>query len=238
MTSSEEKGSGAIRSLKDFKEDIGQSLSPLRWAGYLLLFLALMDWIVLFIPLDLLNPVWEFQTLGQLVERVPVLLIAFALIFFGGGQSRGPKEKLVTVVLSWLCLLIGIFFFLLVPLGVLNTYRINQQNAIEMTAQFNQELDQANLIQEQLDQAEPEEIVAYLESQGLDVEGQSPEEVKDLLLEQLEQVRLGAEQAYTNERQSQRVSLIKNSVKWNLGAILSGTFLIYLWRSTRWTREA
>ncbi|NJM68571.1 MAG: hypothetical protein HC851_24365 [Acaryochloris sp. RU_4_1] len=35
---------------------------------------------------------------------------------------------------------------------------------------------------------------------------------------------------------SQRIDLLKRSVKWNLGALVSGALFIYLWRGTGWSR--
>ncbi|MCJ8280423.1 MAG: hypothetical protein MJK14_11100 [Rivularia sp. ALOHA_DT_140] len=49
------------------------SISIMRWVGYGLLILALFDVIEMFIPTRFMNPNWEFQTFGALVEKVAVL---------------------------------------------------------------------------------------------------------------------------------------------------------------------
>ena len=58
------------------------TLPILRWVGYGFLVLGLFDTIEIFIPAKFMNPSWEFQTFGALVERVTVPLIGFVLVFF------------------------------------------------------------------------------------------------------------------------------------------------------------
>ncbi len=55
--------------------NVSLSSSLFRLVGYGLLVLALFDLIHILIPLQLMNPMWEFQTVGALVERVPVPLL-------------------------------------------------------------------------------------------------------------------------------------------------------------------
>lgn len=70
-----------------------RSASLLRWVGYGLLVLALMDVVDILLPPQLMNPAWEFQTIGALVERVPVPLLGLALVFFDGISSRKNWEN-------------------------------------------------------------------------------------------------------------------------------------------------
>ena len=68
------------------------SLPIIRWVGYGLLILALFDVIEMFIPARFMNPNWEFQTIGALVERVAVPLIGFAFVFLAGLNERSNIE--------------------------------------------------------------------------------------------------------------------------------------------------
>jgi hypothetical protein len=54
-------------------------------------------------------------------------------------------------------------------------------------------------------------------------------------LSQLTQTKQQMQTQYQAKRSNQRISLFKNSVKWNLGALVSGILFIYVWRLTRWT---
>lgn len=91
--------------------NVSPSSSLFRLVGYGLLVLALFDFIHILIPLRLMNPMWEFQTTGALVERVPVPLLGLMLVFYGETSSRKRWESNLLKFLSWASLLIGLLFF-------------------------------------------------------------------------------------------------------------------------------
>ncbi len=93
--------------MNDVQGDQGFSIYRLRWIGYGLLILSLLDTIAVLIPANFGNRLWELQTIGAVVERVPVPLLAMALIFFGEGYDRRGLEDIFLKVLSWVCLLLG-----------------------------------------------------------------------------------------------------------------------------------
>ena len=237
MTNSSDELPQIVEGMRQFNLSLSKSIAPCRWVGYGFLIYAAFDWILLLIPPRFLNPIWEFQTIGALVERVPVLLIGLLLIFFGETSFRGRWERPLVQVLSWLCLVLGIIFFLMLPLGIVNTFRINQQNAAQATAEYNQQLEQAVAVEQQLNAATPEEIIGILENQGAEVQVENPDEIKDILRTEINTARSNLDQEYTSLRAGQRTSLLKNSVKWNFGALMSGVLLVYIWRSTRWARH-
>ena len=55
----------------------------LRLVGYGLLVMAIIDLLFLLIPPQLMNPLWEFQTMGAIVERIPVTLLGIVLVYYG-----------------------------------------------------------------------------------------------------------------------------------------------------------
>lgn len=59
---------------KKIKQGTGSNLL-FRFVGYGLLMLALLDLVEMLVPMRLLDPVWQIQTTGALVEFVPVLLL-------------------------------------------------------------------------------------------------------------------------------------------------------------------
>ena len=103
-----EKGTAQVERLWQFGNNLLKSIRILRWVGYGLLVLFLFDLVETLVPLRLMNPVWEFQTMGTLVEIAAVPLIALGLVFFGEGISRAKLERPVLKSLSWLALLYGI----------------------------------------------------------------------------------------------------------------------------------
>lgn len=99
-------------------EDQIQSIYRLRWVGYGLLLLALFDVIQLLLPLNYQDPVWVLQTVGAIVERVPVPLLGLLLIFFGEDAERTSIEDILLKVLRWATLLLAIGFLAMVPLEI------------------------------------------------------------------------------------------------------------------------
>ena len=54
----------------------------LRLLGYGLLLMAVVDLFFLLIPPQFMNPLWEFQTMGAVVERIPLTLQVFVVVLF------------------------------------------------------------------------------------------------------------------------------------------------------------
>lgn len=215
------------------------SVYRLRWVGYGLLVLSLFDTIAVLIPPDFLNPVWELQTIGALVERVPVPLLGLALIFWGEDYDRTNWEEIILKVLSWVTLLLAILCLLMLPLGLVNTLRINGQNSQQITAQSQQQLTQLQQVQDRLNKGSPEELktlATELNRLGLQVDAQKPEELKTQLLSRIPQAKQQLENQTKTVQSNQRLALFKNAIKWMLGALISSVLFFTLWRGTGWAR--
>lgn len=201
-----------------------------RIVGYALLALSLFDVIDIFIPALFTNPAWEFQVVRSLVERVPVPLLGAVLVF------AGEKSLKIFRVLSWACLVVGVLFFLLVPLGISASLRLDNQSAQELNTRVTQQSNQLQQLQGVLNKAttpaEIQSVLTRLNPQAGAVPTQNVAELKTQLLERIAtgQRQLQA-QAATNRSNAQRL-LLKNTVKSVLGAIVSGTIFVILWRQT------
>ena len=219
------------------------SLPIIRWIGYGLLVLALFDVIEMFIPVRFMNPNWEFQTIGALVEKVAVPLIAFVLIFFAGLNERGNKEGIVLKILSWLTLLLGIIYFLIVPLGVINTVRIYKKQQDQITDRKNQQKTIIEQEKKSIDgpvtEAQMQQFLARLsggrapEIKNLQELQQAKQQVSTLINKSESELETQVQTARLN----QRVNLLKKSVKWNLGALIAGALFLTIWRNTNWARR-
>ena len=219
------------------------SLPIIRWIGYGLLILALFDVIEMFIPARFMNPNWEFQTIGALVERVAVPLIGFAFVFLAGLNERGNKEGIILKFLSWLTLLLGIIYFIIVPLGIINTARISKQQQEQITVRLNQQKTVIEQVKKNLDgpltQAQMQQFLARLNG-GRAPEIKSPEELQQAKQQLSTVINKGESELETQvqaARSNQRVNLLKKSIKWNLGALIAGALFITIWRSTAWARR-
>jgi hypothetical protein len=239
------------QSILDRKKETSHSsaLPPLRWVGYGLLALVLFDWVELFMPMQLMNPAWELQTLGQLVEKVPVLLVGSALIFWGDStieqrQETSGIEKFVLKYTSWLMLLIGTLYFLLIPLGLFNTSRLDRQISREASAQVEQTQKLAEQAQSHLAQIKTttdlEGLLHQLGNVGITLPpGDAPdlESLKGQVNHAITtSVQTGQQQAQAT-RYQKRSELFKKSLKWNLGALVSAALFIHLWRGSAWARR-
>jgi hypothetical protein len=207
-----------------------------RLVGYCLLVLSLFDIIEQFIPPGFMNPAWEFKTMGMLVERTPVPLLGFMLVFAGGLDWRNKWELILLKFLSWLTLIVGILYLLLIPVGVMNTIRLNQASTAQIDLQSNQQTAQASEFEKQVNQATPEQLVNVLRQQGQQVDGKNPQEVKSQVLSQVAQAKDRIKTQATDNIASRRLTLLKNSVKWILGALVAGAFFITMWKSSYWAR--
>ncbi|MBW4612486.1 MAG: HpsJ family protein [Desmonostoc vinosum HA7617-LM4] len=226
-----------VQELQEFAFSQIGSMSILRILGYGLLLLALFDIVEMFIPPNFLNPVWEFQTFGALIERVPVPLIGLALIFYGELHSRTKWEFLIVKLLSWLTLLLAVLFLLFIPLAIGNTVRLTNQSAAQISAASKQQLSQAELAEKRLSAATPQQIESFLKSQNRSLDGRNPQEVKNQLLSEVSKEKARLKTQAQTTQSAQKLSLIKSSVKWNLGSLVSAALFFTIWKGTNWARS-
>lgn len=197
-----------------------------RLAGYCLLALSLLDILAVFIPLGFTNPVWEFQLVNQLVERVPVPLLGLVLVLIGEQSFRIFK------FLSSASLVVGVLFLLLIPLCISSALRIEQQN----NSQLSQKTTQIQQLKQELNAAKTPtqitEVLTRLNPQAATAKIADPQAVKQQVLEKLTQAeqQVGKQQAAQQANNS--FSLLKNAVKLVLGSLVSGTVFLIVWRKT------
>ena len=225
-----------VSSVQDFAFSQEGSTMILRCLGYGLLILALFDIVEMFVPPNFMNPAWEFQTIGALVERVPVPLIGFAFVFYGEMNSRSRWEFPVLKLLSWLAFVMGVIYILSIPLGVINAARLQRQSASQIHTVSKQQITRAEQVEKQLNLATPEQIDNLLKRQGRSLEAQEPEKLKQQLLGEVFQAKQKIKNQAKATESSRGLSLLKKAVKWNLGAVVAGILYINIWRVTDWAR--
>ncbi len=212
-----------------------KSYGLVNFIGYSFLIFSVFDYLAVLFPLRLLDPFWEFQTFGQLVERVAIPLISILFIFYRRESSIPKLEAAILKGVSWLCLALSILYLLLLPLGIVNTVRINNRNNAQIAAQLSQQSQQIKQGKEQINRAsskELEQVLNSLNQQGRAGNITNTQELKELILNRSAQIeqsnKLQAEALQSN----QKTELFKNSIKWNLGTILAAISFWWLWRSS------
>jgi len=99
--------------------------------------------------------------------------------------------------------------------------------------QYNQQLNQAKQVEQQLSKATDDEVKRILQSQEQSLGNQSPQQAKTQLLSQLTKAKQKLSADYTAKRTEQQLTLLKNRNKWCIGAVVSGILFIYIWWLTK-----
>ncbi|MGB7709351.1 MAG: HpsJ family protein [Microcoleus sp.] len=225
--------------MNEIQGEQGFSIYRLRWVGYGLLILSLLDTISVLTPANFGNRLWELQTIGALVERIPVPLLAMALIFFGEDYDRRRFEDIFLKILSWVCLLLALIFILMLPLGIFGTISVNNQNNQQITTQANQQLAQLKQVEERLKKGTPEDLnnlASELTRLGVQADTKNPQELKNQILSRITPAKERLQTQSAAVQSNQRLALFKNAVKWLLGALISAVLFFMMWRGTDWAR--
>lgn len=123
----------------------------LRFAGYGLLLLTLSNFAEALLPPRFGQDAgWEFSTLGKLVGTSPIPIIGLVLVFYGESTARSALGKNVLKFLSWLSLLLGIFYIGMMLVGISAVIRINNDNTTQANLVSSQQLAQFNTAKENL----------------------------------------------------------------------------------------
>lgn len=233
-----QKGFNGSVYLSKFVEQRSHLLLPLL--GYGLLLLAFFDYTYIFIPPQFTNPVWEIQTIGTLVEHTIAPLLGLMLVFYRREGYIGNLEKKLLGILSWVALLVGLLYLLMFPLGIIDTWRISNYNNAQIAAEISQRSQPLQQIKDQLNQAKTAEqiqkLLASLTPEGPPPKIDSPQKLKAQLLTQISQSEQKMQAGADTMRKKQQLTLLKNCVKWSLGALVSGTLFIGIWHLTNWVR--
>ncbi|MEM8676162.1 MAG: HpsJ family protein [Cyanobacteria bacterium P01_G01_bin.67] len=225
------------REIKLIGIDLSNSVITLRIIGYGLITLWLLDLLPVLYPLQPLEPLWGFQVFGQLVERVGVLLISLGLIFIGEEQKRWRWEFVLLKITLGITLTAAWAYFLLVPLAIGNTVRIDRLNRQQIAAEAQENIIQLKNYQSEIDASSNpsfirEFIVQAGESDG-DVDlslADSKQRANFMIKNRIKELKLES----SSMIKQRRIDLIKRSLKWNIGALLSGTFLLLIWANNSW----
>lgn len=204
----------------------------LRIAGYALLLLTLVDTLAILIPPQLLDPAWELETIGSLVERSPVPLIGFALVASGGRRFRQSLDRFCFQGIPTLAIIIGLIYCLMIPLGIFDSLRLGKQNQTTSATLVKQAADIKNL-EQRLSAAPAAEVAEWAQKfQPQLAEGQDQETVKAGVLGQLKS-NLISLQAQINRASGQPAQLRKQTIKWLVGALIAGLSFLYIGNTAR-----
>ena len=211
-----------------------------RLLGYGLLLFALLDYIYIIIPLRLTNPEWEFQTIGALVEHAAVPLLGLMFVFYRQEGYIRKLEKNLLGLLSWVSLLVGLLYLLMLPLGIVDTWRLYHASNTQIANQLSKQTQQFEQITDKLNQAQTDSqlknLFASLTPQGRSPQINNPQAFKDEFLAQISQAQRSRIAQADSVRTNRTQALLKSSFKWNLGALVAGVLFIWSWHLSHWAR--
>ncbi|MDJ0636758.1 MAG: HpsJ family protein [Xenococcaceae cyanobacterium MO_188.B29] len=232
------RNSRSPRIIQVATEKLARSIKMLPWIGYFILGLVLLDYVFLLIPPHFLNPTWELNIIGHLVENVWAPLLGFALVFIR--QENGFKV-LELRILSWLSrlmLLMAIIYFLSAPLIISNTIKIQQKSFSGLKTQLETQKNQVAQFKKQLSQVPDRQLANYLrQQQSSSNKSSSSDTLLQQALSKVEKEQLKSTEQIKKAYKKQKLSLIKRSLKWCMGTLFSGAIFFVFWKHTEWARK-
>ena len=217
------------------------TISILRVVGYGLLMMAVVDFLNLLIPFKLMNPDWEFQTIGSIVERIPVIFLGIVFVFYEDTNYRTPIEKILLKIISWSCLVLAIFLILVIPLNINNAFRIYRAYNANLNYQVVPRLEIIQDFQHQIKSANSQENIAKILQQNSSTKVALPESLelddfKNNITENLQKESDSLQHKAQKQRQKKRYQILRKVIKYNLGALIAIFLLIFIWKNTFWAR--
>ncbi|MGF1601045.1 MAG: HpsJ family protein [Thermosynechococcaceae cyanobacterium] len=233
--------------LQQFYFSLFRSASLFHWIGYGLLLFVGLDLIDIFYPPHFSDPAWQFEVMGQLVERMPVPLLGLLLVFFGERKPRLGWEFPVLGLLSWLTLLFSLVFLLMIPLGIINMVQLDQAMLQRVNWGSSEQMKQISrveaVVQNSTSTAQMVALARRYNVQELElpptdaeIANLEPTALKQDFTAALAQRKKGVldQKEASIERQHNR--LLKQVVKWSIGALISSVLMMGIWQTTRWAR--
>lgn len=212
-----------------------------RLIGYGLMMMGFIDLLYILIPPQLANPVWEYQAIGDIVKLVPVPILALLLVFAGEKSTRHKLELKLLTVLSWLTLVISILFFLLLPLIVTNSFKIDRFNNTQITTEVKQQKQKLDATQKQVQNMDGEQLKFFIPTPdkigSLGSLPNSPAQAKTSISANLERAKAKADAQAAEARKNVTANLVKNTFRLFAEALIAGVIFLMFWSRTDWARQ-
>jgi hypothetical protein len=231
-----------------------------RFAGYGLLLLAFSNFAEALIPPRFgQDAAWEFSALAKLVGTSPVPIIGLILIFYGESTARSAFGKNALKFLSWLSLLLSIFYVVMLLVGVSAAIRINNDNNTQANFALSEQTTRINKVREDIETKAKEnlkktsdaDLLKFAESlekqsPAIALNKSNPSELRKQLETELKG-KLEAESLKKTNEVKGKVEegqtkafrqLIKQAAKSYFEAIVSAFVLFGIWSQTKWARTS
>jgi len=122
--------------------------------GYGIVMMSFIDFIYVIVPPQFQNPEWELNAISLFTEHSWIFLIGLGFIFTRYFRDNKGDIRFLEIVflrfIRWVILLMGIAFFALIPLTLLNTQRVLKVVNDQITEQRNNRVEQITQIEKRL----------------------------------------------------------------------------------------
>jgi hypothetical protein len=214
-----------------------QGVSLINNIGYGMILFSAMDYLMILLPPQFTNPIWEFQTIKRLIEQAGVPLIGFAFVFYRPLASIRPRSLYLLRFLSWLCLIIGITYLLMVPLAIVNTGRISLIGQNETNSQVKARTTQIEEIEKALERGlKPKELSVLAQGIGLSKEKIASTNLKEGISEELLKIKTANKAQALQVQNNLRDRNLRDLIKIIFEAALLCILFVWTWTATAWTR--
>ncbi|MDX2256379.1 MAG: HpsJ family protein [Pseudanabaenaceae cyanobacterium bins.39] len=213
-----------------------------RFVGYGLLIMSISNFADALLPPRFgQDATWEFTALGKVSGSSPVTIIGLVLIFYGEATARSPFGKTILKILSWLSLVLSIFYVIMTLIGISASIRINNENNAQASLASTQQINQFNVAKENLkntDDTNLQRVAEFIQqrSPNLQLNRSNPTELRAQLNAEI--AKSEAQIKATLEESKNRAfrQLIKQSGKSLFESLVSAVILFGIWNQTKWTR--
>jgi len=220
-----------------------RSLTLLRTIGCFILIFSLLDFLGIALPIHLLDPIWEFNTIGKFVEMIWSPLLGYFLVFFyiEKNEIRLKQARLLNF-LSWIALVMSIFYFALFPLVLSDIFKLNTQLSSKHKVQSARFDTGAEQVRKYIFQAtNPEQLAILSEKLKLGDEailhsGKSLDVMKTEISQKLVNDAIKYRKMDSEQYRGRMIEFYKRAIKYTLGTFISGVCMFIVWRLTRWSR--
>jgi len=229
----EDKQQDGMIFLPKMVENLSYPLLPL--IGFSFLGLSLFDHINILYPIKISEPVWIVETLGQITERIPTLWIGLLLVFLRREGYIRKWEVGVLKFLSWLALVLAIIYLLMTPMLIGNTVRVYRLIDTQIEGRASDQSEKLKKARDQISLTSEQDISRYMQSRGGGA-NLSPEQFRENLLLQADKNLSELAINTKTLKDSQLGELVKKTLKWSAGNLLSTFVCVWIWYLSRWTR--
>lgn len=223
----------------DFTDSQKSYFNLFNFAGYIFLAITIVDYAFIIYPPDFFNAQWEFQALQRIVETGWSPILAGIFLFYPSKREFLKIEKIILSWLSRLFLLLGILYFLSVPLIFADAQRLNNDRNVELAKNSEQQTLRLKQAEKQINSANKQQLVSLISrNPQLKIDlNQSESELRKQILYQNKQRLEYAINQDKSQIEKQNFALRKTSVKLAFNAVLVGMLLIGIFNYSFWIRR-